>query len=156
MTFLPLLEAGKSKPPTNRKNNWTPSVINITSISGIVKIAQNHYAYNASKAAANSLTMMLSHELRFGSDASIRVNALAPGLFPSEMTADDNSSKDGVTSEDQVTSLNNPAGRTGTPEEMVSFQLQSGWHSLLYSILLSIYRRAVYSFLLRIASSLDR
>ena len=122
MTFLPLLEAGNAKPPTNQARNWSSAVINITSISGIVKISQHHYAYNASKAAANSLTMMLSHEFKFGStNVHVRVNALAPGLFPSEMTAGGNASKDGVTTDDQMGDHANPAGRTGTADEMVRY-----------------------------------
>ncbi|UZJ51513.1 hypothetical protein CBS101457_000833 [Exobasidium rhododendri] len=120
MTFLPLLEAGNSHPPTHRKNNWSSSVTNITSISGIVKIAQNHYAYNSSKAAANSLTLMLANELNFSSKVNIRVNALAPGLFASEMTSGGAPSKDGVTDASQMADHANPAGRTGDAEEMAS------------------------------------
>ncbi|CDW99040.1 hypothetical protein [Sporisorium scitamineum] len=78
MTFLPLLHASHTP-------SWTSSVINITSISGIVKLSQSHYAYNASKAAANHLTQMLSHELRFRTNLGVRVNAIAPGLFNGEV-----------------------------------------------------------------------
>jgi len=122
MTFLPLLEAGNANPPQNQKRNWSSSIINITSISGIVKVAQNHYAYNASKAAANSLTFMFANELNFSSKVNIRVNAIAPGLFASEMTAGGAPSKDGVTDLSQMGEHGNPAGRTGDPEEMVSIQ----------------------------------
>lgn len=122
MTFLPLLNAGNSKPPSGRNDkNWTSSVINITSMSGIVKLSQSHYAYNASKAAANHLTLMLSHELKFGSpNVNIRVNALAPGLFPSEMTSRGKASVDGITDPSLLSGFINPAGRPGEAEEMAS------------------------------------
>jgi len=42
---------------------YSPSVVNITSISGIMKQAQDHFCYNAAKAAAKHLTLMLSTEL---------------------------------------------------------------------------------------------
>lgn len=107
-TFLPLLSA--SHTPT-----WTSAVVNITSISGIVKLSQFHYAYNASKAAANHLTQMLSHELRFRTNLGVRVNAIAPGLFSSEMTG--GKSDKGKTSKELVKGHENPAGRVGEEEE---------------------------------------
>ncbi|PWN42298.1 NAD(P)-binding protein [Ceraceosorus guamensis] len=119
--FLPLLEAGNKSPPSSVGSGapWSAAVINITSISGLVKLSQYHYAYNASKAAANHLTAMLSHELNFASKLNIRVNALAPGLFPSEMTSG-RPSKDGSTDPGDLANHANPAGRTGTAEEMAS------------------------------------
>lgn len=94
VAFLPLLVKGNSSPPTGREpgssgvgtSGWTAGIVNITSISGLVKSSQNHYAYNASKAAANHLTQMLAHELQFGAKIPVRVNAIAPGLFATEMT----------------------------------------------------------------------
>lgn len=115
MTFLPLLHASHSE-------EWTSAVINITSISGIVKLSQFHYAYNASKAAANHLTQMLSHELKFRSNLGIRVNAIAPGLFSSEMTSGGKSDK-GKTNPDDVKGHANPAGRVGSEEEYAQLVL---------------------------------
>ncbi|KAE8209275.1 hypothetical protein CF327_g6725 [Tilletia walkeri] len=117
MTFLPLLEAGLKKP---FREGFTPSVINITSISGTVKTAQNHFAYNSSKAAATHLTQMLSHEINYGHKAApgIRVNSIAPGLFPSEMTSS-GSQKGGHTEENDV-SISPPNGRVGSAGEMAS------------------------------------
>ncbi|EGG13091.1 uncharacterized protein MELLADRAFT_58538 [Melampsora larici-populina 98AG31] len=75
--FLPLLEKGK-------KEHYRSGVINITSVGGLLKVSANHIAYNATKAAANHLTKMMATEVgRLG----IRFNAIAPGLFPSEMTS---------------------------------------------------------------------
>ncbi|PWN89253.1 NAD(P)-binding protein [Acaromyces ingoldii] len=118
MTLLPLLEAGNKKPPP-KTANWTASVINITSISGQVRLSQSHYAYNASKAAANHLSSMLAHELNFDRKIGVRVNALAPGLFATEMTSKKPSNA-GVSSPDDLVGFANPAGRTGTEAEMAN------------------------------------
>ncbi|KAL2198871.1 hypothetical protein P885DRAFT_59418 [Corynascus similis CBS 632.67] len=79
--FIPLLQKSAELHP-----HWSGTVINITSISGLVKAAQHHFAYNAAKGAANHLTRILASEIA-AQGLKIRVNALAPGVFPSEMTA---------------------------------------------------------------------
>lgn len=79
--FLSLLSKS-----TENQREWSRTVINITSISGTVKGLQHHFAYNASKAAAIHLTKMLAHEIA-DPGLEIRVNNIAPGVFPSEMTA---------------------------------------------------------------------
>ncbi|KAI9924076.1 hypothetical protein ASPWEDRAFT_107607 [Aspergillus wentii DTO 134E9] len=109
--FLPLLEKG-----TEHEHNWSSTVINISSISGIVKASQAHFAYNASKAAAIHLTKMLAHEIT-SSKLKIRVNNIAPGVFPSEMTTRDSSEKTTVPKRKYE---NLPAGRPGKDEEMAS------------------------------------
>ena len=81
MAFLPLLQKA-----TEHHHGYSGTVINITSISGIVKTSQHHFAYNASKAAAIHLTHMLASEIA-GNGVKVRVNSIAPGVFPSEMTA---------------------------------------------------------------------
>ncbi|KAJ6146074.1 hypothetical protein N7497_008056 [Penicillium chrysogenum] len=85
--FLPLLNKG-----TEDEHAWSSTVVNISSISGLVKSAQHHFAYNASKAAAVHLTKMLAHEIA-SSQLKIRVNNIAPGVFPSEMTAEGSDEK---------------------------------------------------------------
>lgn len=79
--FLPLLQKGSDK-----RYAWSSVVINTSSISGIVKVSQNHFAYNASKAGAVHLTKMLAYEMS-NAGLKIRINQIAPGAFPSEMTA---------------------------------------------------------------------
>ncbi|KIX96504.1 uncharacterized protein Z520_07770 [Fonsecaea multimorphosa CBS 102226] len=79
--FLPLLQAAHKQ-----HDNFSGTVINISSISGIVKTSQHHFAYNASKAAAIHLTSMLANEVA-QNGLRIRINSIAPGVFPSEMTA---------------------------------------------------------------------
>ena len=59
-------------------------ILNIGSISGLVSnIPQPQAAYNASKAAVHMLTKSLASDY---ADQNIRVNALAPGYFRTEMT----------------------------------------------------------------------
>lgn len=79
--FLPLLAKA-----TEHQHGYSGTVINISSISGIVKTSQHHFAYNASKAAAIHLTSMLASEIS-SNGIKVRVNSIAPGVFPSEMTA---------------------------------------------------------------------
>lgn len=79
--FLPLLQKA-----TEHQYGYSGTVINISSISGIVKTSQHHFAYNASKAAAIHLTHMLASEVA-NNGLKVRINSIAPGVFPSEMTA---------------------------------------------------------------------
>jgi NAD(P)-dependent dehydrogenase (short-subunit alcohol dehydrogenase family) len=60
------------------------SIINISSILGITTAGLPQAAYAASKAAVIGLTRDLAQQ--WGSRKGIRVNALAPGFFKSEMT----------------------------------------------------------------------
>ncbi|TWS20121.1 glucose 1-dehydrogenase [Tsukamurella asaccharolytica] len=60
------------------------SIINIASILGITSVLMPQAAYSASKAAVIGLTRDLAQQ--WGSRKGIRVNALAPGYFQSEMT----------------------------------------------------------------------
>ena len=83
IAFLPLLQKA-----TELQYGYSGTVINTSSISGIVKTSQHHFAYNASKAAAIHLTHMLANEIA-GNGIKVRVNSIAPGVFPSEMTAGD-------------------------------------------------------------------
>lgn len=84
--FLPLLQKA-----TDHQYGYSGTVINISSISGQVKSMQHHPAYNASKAATIHLTRMLANEIATNG-LKIRVNSIAPGVFPSEMTAGDSGS----------------------------------------------------------------
>ncbi|KAB8075278.1 hypothetical protein BDV29DRAFT_172176 [Aspergillus leporis] len=112
--FLPLLQKG-----SEQERGWSSTVINISSISGIVKVSQHHFAYNASKAAAIHLTKMLAHEVQ-SSGLKIRVNNIAPGVFPSEMTAgeSDEKQKSAIPKEKYESKV--PAARPGKDEDMAS------------------------------------
>ncbi|TKA83754.1 hypothetical protein B0A55_00048 [Friedmanniomyces simplex] len=79
--FIPLLEKA-----TSHGQGWSGTIVNTCSISGQVKTMQHHPQYNASKAGTIHLTRMLANELA-QNEIKIRVNSIAPGVFPSEMTA---------------------------------------------------------------------
>lgn len=81
--FLPLLQKS-----TDMQYGWSGCVINITSISGLVRISQGHFSYNASKGAQVHLNKLLAAEIA-KAGFKIRVNSIAPGVFPSEMTTQD-------------------------------------------------------------------
>jgi len=112
--FLPLLQRG-----SERERGWSSTVINTTSISGIVKVSQHHFAYNASKAAAIHLTKMLAHEVS-SSGLKVRVNNIAPGVYPSEMTAgeSDELQKSFIPKEKYEEKV--PAARPGKDEDMAA------------------------------------
>ena len=75
--LLPLLRAAGTMEDPSR-------VINIGSVNGLSNGHMTNYSYSASKAAVHHLTRHLSSDL--AADA-ITVNAIAPGFFPSKMTA---------------------------------------------------------------------
>ncbi|HEY9311103.1 glucose 1-dehydrogenase [Williamsia sp.] len=88
------------------------SIINISSILGITTAGLPQAAYSASKAAVSGLTRDLAQQ--WGSRKGIRVNAIAPGFFESEMT---DSYPDGYL-ESMAPRL--VLGRTGDPEELAA------------------------------------
>jgi len=114
IAFLPLLEAA-----TKHHHGYSGTIINITSISGITKQAQSHFAYNSSKAAAIHLNTLLATELANNS-IKIRVNSIAPGVFPSEMTAKEESDSTNKSSlpKDKMSSI--PAQRPGHDRDMAN------------------------------------
>jgi len=111
--FLPLLQKA-----TEHHYGYSGTVINISSISGIVKTSQHHFAYNASKAAAIHVSHMLANEVA-QNGLKIRINSIAPGVFPSEMTASESG-------EDQKSELPKekyekvPARRPGHERDMAN------------------------------------
>ncbi len=102
--FLPLLKAAGSAEDPAR-------VINIASINGIRNSGMPTYAYSASKSGVIHLTEHLATDLAF---ANINVNAIAPGLFPSDMT------KQIVENDGMVNAAVKqiPRGRMGQPEDI--------------------------------------
>ncbi|CCL99682.1 uncharacterized protein FIBRA_01703 [Fibroporia radiculosa] len=108
--FLGLLAKGSSDVP-----DYTSCVINVTSLSGMNKLAQNQFAYNATKAAATHLTKMFATELAL-KRIPVRVSSVAPGVYESEMTYPH-------IPPDQVDKIGKsivpiPARRAGTPQEV--------------------------------------
>jgi NAD(P)-dependent dehydrogenase (short-subunit alcohol dehydrogenase family) len=88
------------------------SIVNIGSVLGSTSAGLPQAAYAASKAAIIGLTRDLAQQ--WTGRKGIRVNALAPGFFPSEMT---DQYPDGYL--DQMM-WRVPAGRPGEPRELVA------------------------------------
>ncbi len=86
-------------------------------MSGIMRNSQGHFSYNAAKGATVHLTKLMSAEFE---KARVRVNSIAPGYFPSEMTAkssgDDQKSE--LPAEKVAEKGHVPAQRAGHDEEM--------------------------------------
>ncbi|KAF7299142.1 NAD(P)-binding protein [Mycena indigotica] len=111
--FLGLLDKGSQE--GSKWPGFTSSIINITSISGVIKLAQEHFAYNSAKAAASHLTKMMATEFAL-KGAKVRVNAIAPGVYASEMTFDEIPPAEVDKIGKGVMPV--PAQRAGTAEEM--------------------------------------
>ncbi|KAI3318961.1 NAD(P)-binding protein [Xylariaceae sp. AK1471] len=79
--FLPMLAKAVSSP-----TKQVGSVINNASVSGLLRMTQRQqYSYNISKAAAIHLTRQMAFDLSHDK-INVRVNGIAIGYFPSEMT----------------------------------------------------------------------
>lgn len=110
VTFLPLLQ----RAPRDHNS----SVIVISSMSGLMRNSQAHFSYNAAKAATAHLARMMSKEF---AKTGIRVNSIAPGYFPSEMTMKESDGRNKAHMPDEKVKDKGhevPAGRSGTDEEM--------------------------------------
>ena len=113
LAFLPLLQASIGDKFAPR----SPSVIVISSMSGIMRESQGHFAYNAAKGATVHLSKLMSAEFE---KAEVRVNSIAPGYFPSEMTmkGSDEDNKSRMPAEKVQEKGHVPAQRPGSDEEM--------------------------------------
>ncbi|CBQ70001.1 related to NAD(P)H-dependent oxidoreductase [Sporisorium reilianum SRZ2] len=115
LAFLPLLAKG-----THATKGWSSTIITTGSISGVVKQSQRHISYNASKAAVHHVTKMLAFEVAATTTAKIRINAVAPGTFASQMTAGDKDDETNMSSlQGKMDRMALPAGRPGREEDMV-------------------------------------
>ncbi|PFH48689.1 hypothetical protein AMATHDRAFT_5543 [Amanita thiersii Skay4041] len=99
--FLPLLEkwkkAGEAEGHDSATMRFVPQIIMTSSMNGWTKDAATggfSYPYLYSKSAIGHATSSLAHELL---PLGIRVNGIAPGLFPTEMSAPGNMDELGVT-----------------------------------------------------------
>ncbi|HEV3000827.1 MAG TPA: glucose 1-dehydrogenase [Solirubrobacteraceae bacterium] len=88
------------------------SIVNVGSVLGSTTAGLPQAAYSASKAAIIGLTRDLAQQ--WTGRKGIRVNALAPGFFPSEMT---DQYPEGYL---ETMKWRIPAGRTGDPAELTA------------------------------------
>ncbi|TLD34666.1 NAD(P)-binding protein [Venturia nashicola] len=111
LAFLALLDKGNKQ-----ERKWNPEVMSqvvvVGSIAAFSRMKGASFAYNSSKAGVTHLSKHLS--TYFGR-WEIRVNVIAPGLYPSEMVApiSDDDSKVGSISANVI-----PATRKGTEMDM--------------------------------------
>ncbi|KAI0065871.1 NAD-P-binding protein [Artomyces pyxidatus] len=134
VAFIPLLAAATTTKPAH-----TAAVINISSMSGITRTSQHHLKYNVSKSASIQLSNLLAQELR--RDAiNVRVNNIAPGIFPSEMTTNesDEHNKSKIDTEDFGAKKGIPAGRAGSDEDMAQAALLLAVNQYAYGQTLAI------------------
>lgn len=87
-------------------------IVNIGSLAGLRVTTLENYPYSATKAAVHMLTRHLAGRL---APEHITVNAIAPGYFPSRMSAF--ALDDSVTRAELLSTV--PLARTGTPEDIV-------------------------------------
>ncbi|OCF31856.1 hypothetical protein I317_02964 [Kwoniella heveanensis CBS 569] len=115
--FIPLLSAGAKS-----TKGYASQIINVSSISGLMKSASGgQFAYAASKASLVQMSKVLAQEFL---PLKIRVNQIAPGIFPSEMTAgdsDEHTHKSDLSDTEKGKGL--PAGRPGKEEDMAAATL---------------------------------
>lgn len=128
IAFLGLLDAGNK-----RRNVPQDSQVLVTSsIAGFSRHLASSFAYSTSKAACNHLVKMLS--TTFAQNGfHIRVNLVAPGLYPSEMTQGQTSQMekfggvhghDGVFEDASVMPAErSPAERTGSEQDFAGVVL---------------------------------
>ncbi|KPA39455.1 nad h-dependent oxidoreductase, partial [Fusarium langsethiae] len=115
VAFLPLLAKGGKVTP-----GYTSQIVNVSSISGAMKgSSMGQPIYATSKAALTHLSRMLATLCK---DVKVRVNVIAPGLFPSEMTT--GKSDEGNKSKIEK-KMSNPAGRPGHDTDMAA--TVTGW-----------------------------
>jgi NAD(P)-dependent dehydrogenase (short-subunit alcohol dehydrogenase family) len=88
------------------------SILNLSSVAAVRTLRQPASAYSASKAAVLGLTRDLAAQL---APKGIRVNAVLPGMFPSEQTMhySDNYKR-------KIIEAKIPIGREGDPEELAA------------------------------------
>jgi NAD(P)-dependent dehydrogenase (short-subunit alcohol dehydrogenase family) len=114
--LMPLLEAAAT-PSDNAR------VINIGSIDGLHVSPIETYSYAASKAGVLHLTRMMAKYL---APRHVAVNAIAPGYFPSKMTA-------AIADRINAQSIGEtPMARWGTPEDMAGVALFLGSRASAY------------------------
>ena len=94
-----------------RRLRWGGRIVNLSSTS-VALGTPMHAAYNASKAAVDSLTKTLANELR---GKNITVNAVAPGPTATKMVRDEESKEWMERFTDMA-----PLERIGTPEDVAN------------------------------------
>lgn len=132
--FLPLLERG-----SDQNDGYFSTVINISSTSGMINSAENHFPAGTCKAGTIQLTKVLASEIaRAG--LKIRINSIAPGIFPSEITAktsDPNTQKSELP-DDYALTKDIAAGRPGNDGDMANAVLFLATNQYLHGQIIAV------------------
>lgn len=112
--FLPLLQKS-----TETHKGYSGTIVNISSISGHIRISQNHFSYNASKGATIHLNKMLASEIA-KNGIKVRVNGIAPGVFSSEMTTSESRNDNQNSEMPKEAKGGLPAQRPGNDRDMAA------------------------------------
>ena len=120
VAFMDLLDAGNKK----RNVAQDSQVVVTSSVAGFSRFLASSFAYSISKAAVNHLVKMLATAFA-ENQLRIRVNLIAPGLYPSEMTTRHTSSLqkfEGINGQWQdahrMPQERSPAERTGSEQDI--------------------------------------
>lgn len=142
VAFLPLLIKGNEKYRSTHETG-TPhpsSILIISSMSGITQETQGgQFPYQVSKAGAIDLTSLLAKE--FGRPKiNVRVNSIAPGYFPSEMTTGESNeqNKSHVSADNYREKKDVIADRAGRDEDMAQAALSLVCNQYINGQILSV------------------
>jgi len=114
-TLLPSQIFGKLMAAQGRGN-----ILNITSMAAVRPLTRVG-AYSAAKAAVSNFTLWLAVHLAQECSPNLRVNAIAPGFFVTEQNRFLLTDSTGeLTSRGKSILAHTPAGRFGTPEDLLS------------------------------------
>ncbi|KAI0381300.1 NAD(P)-binding protein [Hypomontagnella monticulosa] len=137
--FLPLLAKAVSGPIGR-----VGSVINNSSVAGFLRMSQAcQFTYNISKGAFTHMTRQLAYELSH-ENIRVRVNGLALGYFPSEMTTgESNDENESVASDEQFALFMKSMGadrvkRMGTPQEVASVVLALAVNDFMWGTMIIV------------------
>jgi len=133
--FIPVLSAA-ARP----HDGYRSTVINISSNAGLTRIPQRRFHYTTSKAATIQLSTLLAQEFR-RSAVQVRVNSIAPGLFPSEMTTgkSNEANKSEIPADSAMMKRNQvPAGRAGCEKDMAQAAIMFAVTQYLFGQTLAI------------------
>ncbi|KAF7122329.1 hypothetical protein CNMCM5793_000286 [Aspergillus hiratsukae] len=113
--LLPLLVKGAKAAPGH-----SSTVLNVASVAGVTKThSQGQFAYSSSKAALIHLTREWAHTF---APLGVRVNCIAPGVFPNEITMGRGDEDRRARREEDV-GERLPAGRVGRESDIGSVVL---------------------------------
>ena len=132
--FLPLLQKG-----SEQQRGYASAVINISSTSGMINSSENHFPAGTCKAGTIQLTKVLVSEIaRAG--LKIRINSIAPGIFPSEITAktSDPETQKSRLPEDYALTADIAARRPGNDDDMANVVLFLATNQYLFGQVIAV------------------